>query len=1225
MTVRARDDRPRVLYLAPWVDYGGSDKGTIDWFKWLDRSRFAASLVTTQPSHNRRLSEVAPYADEVWPLPDLMAGQHMPAFIFDCISTRGIEVLHIMNSRLAYQLLPDLSTLPRPPKVVVQLHVEEHDRSGYVRLVTRRYGNLVDAFSVTSEHLARAVEGYDVPRNKIHVIRTGVDAETEFAPHRARPVELVDQRMTNVLYPGRLVEQKDPLLMLDVATRAVEKRDDLRFHVVGDGPLEPEVRRVVADRGLDRAVVVHPPTRDLASWYSAADVLLMTSVFEGVPYVVYEAMAMGLPVVAPALAGNVELLRDGGGVLVDPRDDAQSYAAALVELAEDQRHRAQLGQKSRARALGELSVRTMAREHEELYDALLSGGARAPASLALAAPHRGRPLVRPRNGSRLVSVIVPCFNHGRYLDECLRAIAEQDWPEVEVFVVDDASTDDDTLAALAEVERGGEVEVIHMPRNGGPSRARNAALERVRGRYVLPVDADNILLPQAIRDLVGQLEDAADDVALIYPNPQYFGNRRDYYESSSFNLQSLLDGNICDTCSLFDAQIFNDGLRFADDIELGHEDWDLALEIAERGYRGEPARGRTVLYRKSGFTRSDVVEHAKVHFADEVRARHPALFGTDGERGRTGAHSGPAATIKARWSPALSILALGEIELDTPASARLWDGVASQTATDFELLSRSDRAWPELSAGPLIRRMPPALSAMPAAALQDAWVEARGPFVLVTAGDASDLLSDPAFVEKVLRAVVARPPIQAIAFCDCGDAGRYAFRLLGADESIERPVHTLLLRRDGGVNRFPELVAVRERAPIDYLVRSLVTRDGIEWRHLPGRAPSPNSATRRTLDLRLPLARTGAQRHEREERMRRPAALPSLRGDTVRRWQLSASWMPPETLPLVRHRRDGSEERIVTNDRTPPAGYSVEFDLGCVHRFQPPGCAELRASGPEGYAALPDEDEGAPVLRGERDADCLGFIDPLQIGFHPPSGRWTLVCGANDPLHGAVEQARTLGYVEAFPNHPRPGPIPHRPYGLVTLVRTVDRVARKHRYGVGPTPPGAVSLALGLLHTEPQAGSIPLWLAGDVVMTEASSARPTATAAGMLRWAAAPVTWRDVGPLAPRVRAAARRALDAGVFVGRRARRASVTSLGVPIGYLWPTPAPQRAPIYMAIHPVTGDQLLSRWPMEITDMGYRAPQLLGWASVDSSVPDLFAPKTVDVPWASRFGRRVRYQ
>ena len=174
MTIIRRDGRVPVLYLAPWVDYGGSDKGTIDWLRWLDRDRFAPVLATTQPSHNRRLDAGAPLCRtrcgrcrSSWP------ARMMPALIFDLIHTRGIEVLHIMNSRLAFELLPDLAALPRPPVVVVQLHVEEPDRSGYVRYVTTRYGNLVDAFSVSSRHLADAVEGYDVPAAKIHVIPHG--------------------------------------------------------------------------------------------------------------------------------------------------------------------------------------------------------------------------------------------------------------------------------------------------------------------------------------------------------------------------------------------------------------------------------------------------------------------------------------------------------------------------------------------------------------------------------------------------------------------------------------------------------------------------------------------------------------------------------------------------------------------------------------------------------------------------------------------------------------------------------------------------------------------------------------------------------------------------------------------------------------------------------------------------------------------------------------------
>src|SRR5450755_3801692 len=94
-----RDERTPLLYLAPWVDVGGSDKGTIDWFRFLDRDRFRPSLITTQPSANRRLDEVVPFADEVWDLPQLMAGDDFARFIVAFILTRRPQVIHIMNAR----------------------------------------------------------------------------------------------------------------------------------------------------------------------------------------------------------------------------------------------------------------------------------------------------------------------------------------------------------------------------------------------------------------------------------------------------------------------------------------------------------------------------------------------------------------------------------------------------------------------------------------------------------------------------------------------------------------------------------------------------------------------------------------------------------------------------------------------------------------------------------------------------------------------------------------------------------------------------------------------------------------------------------------------------------------------------------------------------------------------------------------------------------------------
>jgi glycosyltransferase involved in cell wall biosynthesis len=345
-----RDARTPVLYLAPWVDYGGTDKGTIDWFRWIDRDRFAPFLATTQPSANRRLAEVFPYAEEVWPLPELMSGSRIPRTVLDLVHTRDIEVVHLMNSRLGYDLLPDLRCVPNPPRVVVQLHVEEAERTGYVRYVTTRYGNLVDAFSVTSEHLAEAVHGYGVPRDKIRVIYTGVDAEQEFAPSRTRPFGGLPADRPHILYPGRLVEQKDPLLMADVAEALRDHGLRFQIHAVGEGQLEPELRARIEERGLQDQIRIHPPTDKLQAWYEACDLLLMTSVFEGVPYVVYEAMAMGIPTVAPALPGNVELLDDTAGGLIEPRDDVRAYVEALTPLLEDPTARMTLGEDTQVRA-----------------------------------------------------------------------------------------------------------------------------------------------------------------------------------------------------------------------------------------------------------------------------------------------------------------------------------------------------------------------------------------------------------------------------------------------------------------------------------------------------------------------------------------------------------------------------------------------------------------------------------------------------------------------------------------------------------------------------------------------------------------------------------------------------------------------------------------------------------------------------------------------------------
>lgn len=370
-----RRARVSALYLAPWLTFGGSDKGTLDWLRHLPADAFRLFLLTTQPSPNELFAAAEPLADEAWALPDLVPPSAMPQFIVNFIATRNVDVLHIMNSRLGYDLLPALKSAFPHLRTVVQLHVEEADRSGYCRYVTTRYGNLVDAFSVTSEDLRDKLLRYHVSPSKMHVIYTGLDTDTEFDPGLPPATEVPVRRSgdeLHVLYPVRLTAQKQPMVMVRVAAGLREAGASTVIHVVGDGELGAEVRAEVAASGLGDRVLFHGSSHDMAPWYRATDATLLTSCFEGMPFVVFESLGMERPVVVPDVGGTRELVDDQVGFLVARHDDVDAYVNALLALERTPALRAALGAAGRRRIVDGYTVAHMADAHAGLYRRLVA-------------------------------------------------------------------------------------------------------------------------------------------------------------------------------------------------------------------------------------------------------------------------------------------------------------------------------------------------------------------------------------------------------------------------------------------------------------------------------------------------------------------------------------------------------------------------------------------------------------------------------------------------------------------------------------------------------------------------------------------------------------------------------------------------------------------------------------------------------------------------------------
>ncbi|WP_461128163.1 glycosyltransferase family 2 protein [Spirosoma aerophilum] len=123
-----------------------------------------------------------------------------------------------------------------------------------------------------------------------------------------------------------------------------------------------------------------------------------------------------------------------------------------------------------------------------------------------------------------VSVICTNYNQKEYVDEALQSVVDQDYPNVELIVIDNGSTDDSATRLTAFKERHPAVQLILNQTNVGLNRAFNQGLALAQGRYIIDLSADDVLLPGRIADQVAYFEELAGPYAVVFSNAAYIDN-----------------------------------------------------------------------------------------------------------------------------------------------------------------------------------------------------------------------------------------------------------------------------------------------------------------------------------------------------------------------------------------------------------------------------------------------------------------------------------------------------------------------------------------------------------------------------------------------------------------------------------------------------------------------------------------------------------------------------
>jgi glycosyltransferase involved in cell wall biosynthesis len=315
---------------------------------------------------------------EISPIKDLQALCKMVRLLRDNPHT----IVHT-NSSKAGILGRIAAFLARVPVIVHTVHGWSfHDHMSPLarltfialeRLTARMTAALV---VVTRQDIDKGLEvGIGKPE-QYHVIRSAISLE-EFAPANA------DRRAVREMLGlppdvpvlgnvGRFSPQKNPLDWVRVAGKVASELPECHFLLVGDGPLRPQVEGCLAEEGISDRAVLTGLRRDIPEMLAAMDVFLLTSLWEGLPRVIPQALAMELPVVANRADGTVEAILHGEvGYLCDS-GDMDALAIHCLQLLRDPQLRHAMGRKGRKWAAREFDVRQMVAQIDGLYDELLA-------------------------------------------------------------------------------------------------------------------------------------------------------------------------------------------------------------------------------------------------------------------------------------------------------------------------------------------------------------------------------------------------------------------------------------------------------------------------------------------------------------------------------------------------------------------------------------------------------------------------------------------------------------------------------------------------------------------------------------------------------------------------------------------------------------------------------------------------------------------------------------
>jgi glycosyltransferase involved in cell wall biosynthesis len=259
---------------------------------------------------------------------------------------------------------------------ILHEHANLTDTPWFQKLADRALAPATDiAIAVSKSTADFVINARQMPAERVRTVYLGVPLD-EFSRERT-PDEIARARQELGIAPGevaigtvtRLHDSKGNSYLVDAAALVVKERPNAKFFLVGEGPLLGDLQAQAGALGLGDRFVFHGFARDVAAVVSAFDLSVFPSLWEGTPLTVFEALAMGKPILATDADGLLDVLTDDRDAVIVPKRDAPALAGGIVRMIDDPALRARLGAEAR-RTSQQYDIAAFVRKMEQLYEIL---------------------------------------------------------------------------------------------------------------------------------------------------------------------------------------------------------------------------------------------------------------------------------------------------------------------------------------------------------------------------------------------------------------------------------------------------------------------------------------------------------------------------------------------------------------------------------------------------------------------------------------------------------------------------------------------------------------------------------------------------------------------------------------------------------------------------------------------------------------------------------------